>query len=118
MKINAVRRILNMMQDYGITNYYVSKNVNGWLSFAWYINVSKLQPFFDYISNLEAKDTIVNDQCNDYFVCNKCYEQNKLIFTFESAFEESFKCNSCNGNLAMINKDDAKRLAVQVTQAE
>ncbi|EQD80504.1 Transcription factor TFIIE, alpha subunit, partial [mine drainage metagenome] len=36
MKVNSVRRILNIMQGYGITNYYVAKNTNGWLSFAWY----------------------------------------------------------------------------------
>ena len=118
MKINAVRRILNMMQDYGITNYYVSKNVNGWLSFAWYVNVSKFPPFFDYISGLEAKTTIINDQCNDYFMCNECYEQNKLIFTFDSAFEEGFKCISCSGGLTLINKDDASKLiSVQTAQS-
>ncbi len=119
IKINAVRRILNMMQDSGITNYYVSKNVNGWLSFAWHINVSKLDPFFEYISQLEAKDTIINDQCNDYFVCDKCYEHNKMIFTFDSAFEESFKCSGCRSGLVMINKEDAAKLVeVQATQTE
>ena len=34
LKINAVRRILNIMQGYGITNYNISKNVDGWLSFS------------------------------------------------------------------------------------
>lgn len=110
MKINAVRRILNMMQHYGITNYYIAKNVNGWLSFAWYINISKLPPFFDYIDSIENKKPTINNDCNDYFVCNGCYEATKLIFTFDAAFEENFKCGACGKNLAMLDKVQATAL--------
>lgn len=55
MKINFVRRVLNIMQGYGITNYYVAKNTNGWLSFAWYINATKLQSFFDYMKSIRGR---------------------------------------------------------------
>jgi transcription factor E len=110
MKINAVRRILNMMQHYGITNYYIAKNVNGWLSFAWYINISKLPPFFDYIDSIENKKPTINNDCNDYFVCNNCYDATKLIFTFDAAFEENFKCGSCGKSLAMLDKIEATKL--------
>ena len=110
LKINAVRRILNLLQGSGITNYYVAKNVNGWLSFAWYVNSSKFVPFFDYVAAMENKRSSVNEECNDYFVCNKCYDRNKLIFTFDAAFEEGFKCGTCDTDLKMINKEDALKL--------
>ncbi len=116
MKINAVRRILNILQGHGVTNYYVSKNVNGWLSFAWYVNVSKLRPFFTYVENVENKRPVINSECNDYFVCNSCYVDNKLIFTFDAAFESNFKCASCGNGLFMINKNAASKLAEGVSQ--
>ena len=110
MKINAVRRILNILQGYGVTNYYIAKNVNGWLSFAWYINVSKLPPFLEHINKIENKMPAINDDCNDYFRCNSCYDQTKLVFTFDAAYEQGFKCGSCNKNLIMMNKLQASQL--------
>lgn len=110
IKINAVRRILNIMQGYGITNYYVSKNVNGWLSFAWYVNVDKMKPFLDHVSSIESRRPIISNDCNDYFICNRCYDKTKLIFTFDAAFEENFKCGSCGAGLAMVDKDGAANL--------
>jgi transcription initiation factor IIE alpha subunit len=110
MKINAIRRILNIMQGYGITNYYISKNTKGWLSFAWYINTNKLGPFLDYIEGMEKEKSIVNEGCNDYFVCESCYKTDRFIFTFDSAFESNFKCNNCNRNLSRMNKEEVTLL--------
>lgn len=109
MKINAVRRVLNIMQGYGITNYYVSKNTKGWLSFAWYINTSKLGPFLDHVMELEREKVVVNNNCNDYFICNSCYDTDKLLYTFDAAFESSFKC-SCGKSLSRVEKDKAEAL--------
>ncbi len=109
MKINAIRRILNLMQGYGITNYYVSKNTNGWLSFAWYINASKIPPFFDYINSVSNRKTVITDECNDYFMCNSCYAKDRLVFTFDAAYEAAFKC-SCGQKFARLNRDDAAEL--------
>ncbi len=111
MKINAVRRILNLMQGYGITNYYVAKNTNGWLSFAWYVNAGKVAPFFDYIKSVSSRKSIVTDGCNDYFVCNGCYPKDRLIFTFDAAYEASFRC-SCGQKFARIGKDVAEKMSV------
>ena len=94
MKINAIRRILNIMQGYGITNYYISKNTKGWLSFAWYINTNKLAPFLEYVDSMEKEKSIVNENCNDYFICDNCYKSDKFVFTFDSAFESNFKCGT------------------------
>ncbi|MCW6159969.1 MAG: hypothetical protein LVQ95_02685 [Candidatus Micrarchaeales archaeon] len=117
MKINAVRRILNLMQGQGVTNYYIAKNVNGWLSFAWYINTDKLPPFFEYVKSLESKKQTVSSECNDYFVCNECYDKSKLIFTFDAAFEEGFKCTMCGSNLKMVGRDEATSL-IETAQRE
>jgi transcription factor E len=105
MKINAIRRILNIMQGYGITNYYISKNTKGWLSFAWYINTNKLAPFLEYIDSMEKEKSIINESCNDYFICNNCYKSDRLVFTFDSAFESNFKCG-CGKNLNRMNRDE------------
>ena len=77
-KINAIRRILNIMQGYGITNYYISKNTKGWLSFAWYINTSKLPPFLEYVEGMEKEKSIVSETCNDYFICAELLQERQV----------------------------------------
>ena len=109
MKINAIRRILNIMQGYGITNYYVSKNTNGWLSFSWYINANKVLPFLEYISGMGNEKAVMNENCNDYFICSSCYKNDKFIYTFDAAFETSFKCN-CGSSLERIDKEQVETL--------
>lgn len=111
LKINAIRRILNLMQGYGITNYYIAKNTNGWLSFAWYVNTGKVPSFFEYINNVSSKKSVINNNCNDYFVCNECYQKDKLIFTFDAAFEAGFRCNGCGRKFERIGRDIAEKLS-------
>ncbi len=108
IKINSVRRILNIMQGYGITNYYVAKNTNGWLSFAWYVNTNKLQSFFDYINSIKGEEVVIKDDCNDYFVCGTCYKNDKLLFTFDAAYEAGFKCGSCGSKFNRISREEAQ----------
>lgn len=110
MKINAIRRILNRMQGYGITNYYISKNTNGWLSFAWYINTSKLAPFLEYIDSMDTNKSIVNESSDDYFICNNCYKDNKIVYPFDAAFENNFKCDSCSKNLSRMGRSEIQEL--------
>ena len=110
LKINAIRRILNILQGYGITNYYVAKNTNGWLSFAWFINVEKLDPFLEYVNRMGRGRSIINDECNDYFLCRKCYDADKVIFTVDSADESGFRCSSCGNALERIGKAEAEKL--------
>lgn len=111
MKVNSVRRILNIMQGYGITNYYVAKNTNGWLSFAWYVNTNKMGSFFDYIKSMKGDEySIIKEDCNDYFICKKCYSEDSLIFTFDAAYEAGFRCASCGGKFDMIGKEEARGL--------
>jgi transcription initiation factor IIE alpha subunit len=109
LKINAIRRILNIMQGYGITNYYVSKNTKGWLSFAWYVNTTKLNQFLEVVNSAEQENAVINTGCNDYFLCNDCYKSDNLLYTFDAAYETSFKCN-CGKNLARMDKSEAETM--------
>ncbi|MGC8537809.1 MAG: hypothetical protein ACP5MZ_02375 [Candidatus Micrarchaeia archaeon] len=119
MKVNSVRRVLNIMQGYGITNYYVAKNTNGWLSFAWYINTSKISSFFDYIKSMKGDEySVIKEDCNDYFVCKKCYKDDSIIFTFDAAYEAGFKCGSCGEKFDMISKEEAMELINQDRQKQ
>ncbi len=119
MKVNSVRRILNIMQGYGITNYYVAKNTNGWLSFAWYINTSKISSFFDYIKSMRGDEySVIKEDCNDYFVCKKCYKDDSIIFTFDAAYEAGFRCGSCGEKFDMISKEEAMELINQDRQKQ
>jgi len=115
MKINAIRRILNIMHGYGITNYYVSKNTNGWLSFSWYINANKVPPFLEYIGSMGSEKVVVDDNCNDYFICNNCYKNDKFIYTFDAAFETGFKC-ACGNNLERVEKAQVEALLGKKTE--
>lgn len=117
MKVNAARRILNITQGYGITDYYVSKNTGGWLSFAWYIKTNKIKPFFDYITNANSNSSVINSACDDYFICDNCYKSDKLIFVFASAYEIGFKC-SCGKNLTRINRQEAEQLVNTSSQEQ
>jgi transcription initiation factor IIE alpha subunit len=103
MKINAVRRILNIMHGYGLTNYYVSKNINGWLSFSWYVNANKVPAFLEYIGAMGGERLTADENCNDYFVCNSCYKEDKFVYPFDAAYEAGFKC-SCGDNLERVDR--------------
>jgi len=109
MKINAVRRVLNILQGYGITDYKISKNENGWLQFEWSINSREVSKFLDYVEETINKNSVIRADCNDYFICNNCYADNKLVFTFDAAFEEKFKCN-CGKEMIRIDKEAAQKL--------
>ncbi len=108
MKINSIRRILNILQGYGLTTYYVAKNSNGWLSFAWYINTSKIDSFFDYIK--QGSNSFIKKDCDDYFICKKCYKDNNLILTFSEAFDTDFKCTVCKKQYTRLNRKETEDL--------
>ena len=50
---------------------------------------------------------MINNNCNDYFLCNDCYKSDNLLYTFDAAFESNFKCN-CGKNLARMDKTEAE----------
>jgi transcription initiation factor IIE alpha subunit len=116
MKINAVRRVLNILQGYGITDYKISKNENGWLQFEWSINTREVSKFLDYVEETINKNSVIRTDCNDYFICNDCYADNKLVFTFDAAFEEKFKCG-CGKGMVRIDKTEAQKLVEESSRS-
>jgi len=110
IKINEVRRILNTLNTYGITKYDTLKDKNGWLTFKWYINTNNIEKIKKTISeSSKSAKYRLPDGCNDFFVCDTCFEKNKVLFPFDTAVEMEFKCD-CGGNLIRISKEDAQRL--------
>lgn len=110
IKINEVRRILNTLNTYGLTKYDTIKDKNGWLTFKWYINEKNIE---NVKKNVEESSKVLSyklpDDCNDFFVCDTCFEKRKVLFPFDTAVEMKFKCD-CGGNLVRISKEEAKRL--------
>ena len=110
IKINEVRRILNTLNTYGITKYDTLKDKKGWLTFKWYINTDNIDKVKKTIleNNKLAKYKLPDD-CNDFFICDTCFEKNKILFPFDTAVEMKFKCD-CGGNLVRISKEEAQQL--------
>ena len=109
MKINEVRRVLNMMNGYGITKYDVTKDNSGWLIFTWRIDAEKLSEYANAHKNAPViAETALPENCNDFFLCKKCYETNMIVLPFDSAIEYSFKCSDCGGKLDMVDRENAK----------
>ncbi|MGC8478406.1 MAG: hypothetical protein ACP5NE_00555 [Candidatus Micrarchaeia archaeon] len=111
VKINVVRRVLNILQGYGVTNYTTLKNSKGWLSFLWTINIKKVDEFYNYInSSYQNSVSPITTESDDYFICEKCYKDSKLIFDFDSAFEANFKCMGCGSSMKRLSREEAKIL--------
>lgn len=111
-KVNDVRRALNLMNGYSIVKYDVSKDNKGWLIFKWRINNEKLD---DYIKKMEAESNTVDipllpGNCNDFFICKKCYSTQKVVLPFDSAFESGFNCETCGKPYAILNKEETVAL--------
>ncbi|MDE1825214.1 MAG: hypothetical protein KGH61_00830 [Candidatus Micrarchaeota archaeon] len=113
IKINEVRRMLNTLNTFGVTRYNVNKDSKGWLTFKWYIDASKLIEMQDEIIAREGSAGYrIPEGCNDFFICNKCYAEQKTIFPFETAFEMNFKCE-CGGVMKQVNKIEVEQLVMQ-----
>ncbi|MDE1761944.1 MAG: hypothetical protein KGH59_00985 [Candidatus Micrarchaeota archaeon] len=113
IKINEVRRMLNTLNTFGVTRYNVNKDSKGWLTFKWYIDANKLTELKNdiMVRSVDAGYKIP-EGCNDFFICNKCYVEQKTIFPFETAFEMSFKCD-CGSTMKQVNKMEVEQLIVQ-----
>jgi len=111
LKVNDVRRMLNVMNGHSIVRYDVNKDNKGWLIFKWRIDGEKLK---DYIANMEVdkKDETpeLQGDCNDFFMCKKCYVEQKVVVPFDSAFESGFACNSCGKPYTILNRDETVAL--------
>lgn len=111
IKINEVRRILNVLDSYGVARYDTNKDSKGWLTFKWYLNGSKLSELNTEIINRKPESAYrLPEDCNDFFYCNACYKESKVILPFDAAFETQFKCDSCGKHLKQLSKNEAQAL--------
>jgi transcription initiation factor TFIIE subunit alpha len=114
IKINEVRRMLNMLNTYGVARYNVNKDSRGWLTFKWYIDANKLEEMREDVLAKSGQGVYkIPESCNDFFLCEKCYGVQKTIFPFETAFEMSFKCDDCGAQMKRVDKAGVVSLVVQ-----
>lgn len=84
IKVNEVRRVLNIMNSYSIVRYDVNKDSKGWLIFTWRIDSEKLS---EYVAGVNKEtvvsETILQGNCNDFFMCKGCYSKEKTVLPFD-----------------------------------
>lgn len=112
IKINDVRRMLNMMNGYSFLRYDTNKDNKGWLIFKWHIDKEKLYEFEQGV-NKSILGSAQNPNCNDFFFCNGCYGENKVVVPFDAAFETGFRCVDCGKSLNMLDKSSAESILKQ-----
>jgi transcription initiation factor IIE alpha subunit len=114
IKINDVRRTLNLLNTEGMAKYVVNKNNKGWLSFKWYLDEEKIMNFRNSLSN--SKNTVKNsslpENTNDFFICEKCYKKNNKIYSLEDMFNKDFKCD-CGSYYKRIDRSEAEKLNLE-----
>lgn len=111
IKINEVRRILNVLDSYGVARYDTNKDSKGWLTFKWYLNHSRLMELNTDIMTRKPEDAYrLPEDCNDFFYCNSCYDEQKVILPFDAAYENQFKCDNCGKNLKQLSKTEAQSM--------
>ncbi|MDE1824426.1 MAG: hypothetical protein KGH69_02315 [Candidatus Micrarchaeota archaeon] len=110
LKINDVRRMLNVMNGYSILRYDVNKDGRGWLIFKWRIDGEKLAEFVGGLGVVKDEAAFVlSENCNDYFVCKQCYPKEKEVLPFDTAFEADFKC-ACGKKLDVLDRQGVQAL--------
>ncbi len=111
VKINEVRRILNVLDSYGVARYDTNKDSKGWLTFKWYLDGEKLTELHQTALTAKSENgRALPDNCNDFFYCGKCYEEAKVILPFDAAYETQFKCEGCGKPLRQMSKEQARAL--------
>ncbi len=118
IKVNDIRRSLNLMNGYSIVKYDVNKDNKGWLIFKWKINNEKLESYINKIESEMTKSSEPNlpGDCNDFFMCKKCYSDQKVILPFDTAFESGFNCESCGKPYTILNKEETVALFQQAAK--
>ncbi len=110
LKLNETRRMLNLLSSYGLVKYNTNKDSNGWLTFVWYMDYESVDTFSKKVSEaVETEVSFLPEDCNDFFICNSCSKSHTMIVSFETAFDNKFKC-VCGNKLSMIEKNKAEEL--------
>ncbi len=108
IKLNETRRMLNLLNGHGIVRYDVNKDQKGWLTFRWYVDHDALGNFYENVLEREERPrSVLPEDCNDFFMCALCYEKQRIVFPFDVAYENGFKCE-CGKELRMITRAEAE----------
>lgn len=111
VKVNDVRRMLNMMNSYSIVRYDVNKDSKGWLIFTWRIDPEKLSEYVEMVSKeVVVSEAVLPGNCNDFFMCKGCYTKEKTVLPFDTAFESDFTCASCGKPYALLTRQETVAL--------
>ncbi|MGC8479852.1 MAG: hypothetical protein ACP5M9_04290, partial [Candidatus Micrarchaeia archaeon] len=110
IKLNETRRVLNLLNSYGLLKYNTNKDANGWLTFVWYMDYNSVDQFLEKVEEFNNSKVIyLPKDCNDFFICNNCSKTHTMIVSFETAFDSQFKC-VCGSKLSMIERSKAEDL--------
>ncbi len=110
LKLNETRRMLNLLNNFGLVKYNINKDANGWLTFIWYLDFESVGTFGKKIKEIsETKTTYLPEDCNDFFICKNCSKTHTIVIPFETAFDSGFKC-VCGKEMTMIEKTKAEEL--------
>ncbi|MEM3791466.1 MAG: hypothetical protein QXL16_01925, partial [Candidatus Micrarchaeaceae archaeon] len=95
----------------GITKYHIEKDSKGWMTFKWFLEEEK---FFEFAEKAtknkrEKEEDSLYPDCNDFFYCENCYEEQKVVFPFDTAFEYNFRCE-CGRTLSVMSKDKVREI--------
>lgn len=111
VKVNEVRRVLNLLGGYGVTRYESDKDSKGWIEFSWHFDKDKFYELRELAhKQAEQKEIALPEECNDFFICEKCYNVNKIVLPFDTAFEYNFKCPECGRQLKRLSKEEVETL--------
>lgn len=107
-----------MLDTYGVARYDTNKDNKGWLTFEWYLDAEKLGELSVTVANAKPENGYkLPEDCNDFFYCGKCYDEQRVILPFDTAYESEFKCENCGKQLKQVNKDEARTLFEQALVA-
>lgn len=109
IKLNEVRRVLNLLNKHGIVRYDVKRDSSGWLTFEWHVDYVAFSDFYITLNQkVETPASSLPENCNDFFVCGGCSKkQQSLLYPFDVAYEKSFKCN-CGKSLEALTRTEAE----------
>lgn len=108
IRLNEVRRVLNLLNKHGIVRYDVKRDGSGWLTFEWHVDYSSFTDFYKTLNQkAEVSASALPEGCNDFFVCGGCSKMQGLIYPFDVAYDKSFKC-SCGKSLNAITRTEAE----------
>lgn len=107
IKLNEVRRVLNLLNKHGIVRYDVKRDSSGWLTFEWHVDYVAFSDFYKGLGEKsESPSNGLPENCNDFFICSGCKKQG-ILYPFDVAYEKSFKCN-CGKSLEMLSRTEAE----------